>query len=66
MHEIKLPDNWKVARLAELGNLVRGVTYKRHETAEASSPGYLPILRATNIQDRKLLLGEEFVLPPEI
>ena len=41
--------------------MVRGVTYKRHETTEASNPGYLPILRATNIQDRELLLDEELV-----
>ena len=61
MNEINLPAHWKVARLGELGNLVRGVTYKRHETTEASNPGYLPILRATNIQDRQLLLEEELV-----
>ena len=58
MHEMNLPDNWKVVRLGELGDLVRGVTYKRQETTDTSSPGYLPILRATNIQDRQLLLEE--------
>ena len=58
MHETNLPDNWKVARLRELGDLVRGVTYKRQETTDTSSSGYLPILRATNIQNRQLLLEE--------
>ena len=58
MREMNLPKHWKVAILGELGDLVRGVTYKRHETAESSSPRYLPILRATNIQDRQLLLEE--------
>ena len=58
MNEINLPDHWKVARLAELGDLVRGVTYKRQEKTDTSNPGYLPILRATNIQDRQLLLEE--------
>ena len=58
MNEMSLPAYWKVARLGELGDLVRGVTYKRQETTDTSSPGYLPILRATNIQDRQLLLEE--------
>ena len=61
MNEINLPKHWEIARLGELGNLVRGVTYKRQETTDTSSPGYLPILRATNIQDRQLLLDEELV-----
>ena len=61
MNEINLPKHWETARLGELGNLVRGVTYKRQETTDTSSPGYLPILRATNIQDRQLLLDEELV-----
>ena len=61
MSRTSLPAHWKVAKLGELGDLVRGVTYKRQETTDTSSPGYLPILRATNIQDRQLLLGEELV-----
>ena len=61
MNEINLPEHWEIARLGELGDLVRGVTYKRQETSEASGPGYLPILRATNIQNRQLLLEEELV-----
>ena len=58
MSEVKLPEHWKIAKLRELGDLVRGVTYKRQETTDTSNPGYLPILRATNIQDRQLLLEE--------
>ena len=58
MNGMNLPDNWKVARLGELGDLVRGVTYKRQETTDTSRSGYLPVLRATNIQDRQLLLEE--------
>ena len=61
MDEMNLPEHWEIARLGELGDLVRGVTYKRQETSETSNPEYLPILRATNIQDRELLLDEELV-----
>ncbi len=58
MNDKNLPKRWKVGRLGELGDLVRGVTYKRQETTDTSRPGYLPVLRATNIQDRQLLLEE--------
>ena len=58
MNEMNLPGHWEAARLGKLGDLVRGVTYKRQEMTDTSSPGYLPILRATNIQDRQLLLEE--------
>ena len=61
MNVMKLPEHWKIARLGELGDLVRGVTYKKQEASETSNPEYLPILRATNIQDRELLLDEELV-----
>ena len=61
MNEISLLKHWEIRRLGELGDLVRGVTYKKHETTETSELGYLPILRATNIQDRELLLDEELV-----
>lgn len=61
MNERSLPKHWKVTRLGELGELVRGVSYKRHEVTDTTSPGYLPVLRATNIQNRQLILEEELV-----
>ena len=61
MNNRSLPIHWKVTRLGELGELVRGVSYKRHEVTDTAIPGYLPVLRATNIQNRQLILEEELV-----
>ena len=56
-----MPALWKTTRLGELGSLVRGVSYKKHEVTDTIEYGHLPVLRATNIQDRELRLGEELV-----
>ena len=61
MSMASLPEHWKVARLGELGDLIRGVSYKKQEVTDTSELGYLPVLRATNIQDRELMLEEELV-----
>ena len=61
MHVMNMPPHWKAARLGELGSLVRGVSYKKYEVTDTDEFGYLPVLRATNIQDRELMLGEELV-----
>lgn len=61
MREMDLPQHWKTARLGELGDLVRGVSYKKQEVTDTAEFGYLPVLRATNIQDRELMLTEELV-----
>ena len=61
MSEMSLPAHWKAARFGELGDLVRGVSYKKQEVTDTAELGYLPVLRATNIQDRELMLGEELV-----
>ncbi len=61
MLEMNVPEHWEVARLGDIGDLVRGVSYKKSEITDTAESGYLPVLRATNIQDRKLMLAEELV-----
>ena len=61
MNGVSLPTYWKVVRLGELGDLVRGVTYKKQEATNVANLGHLPILRATNIQNRQLILEDELV-----
>ena len=61
MHDMNLSEHWKMAKLGDLGDLVRGVSYKKEEVTDTTGFGYLPVLRATNIQDRELMLEEELV-----
>lgn len=40
---------WPTVELAEIADVLRGVTYKREQARESPGDGYLPLLRATNI-----------------
>jgi type I restriction enzyme S subunit len=49
----------------DIAEFLRGVTYKKAEARETPAYGFLPILRATNIQDDRLVLDSELVYVPE-
>jgi type I restriction enzyme S subunit len=44
-----IPVGWIDVELSEIAQLIRGVTYKREQSADAPQNGFLPVLRATNI-----------------
>jgi type I restriction enzyme S subunit len=44
-----LPNGWVWTRISQIGDLMRGVSYKKDEASKEPRPGYLPILRASNI-----------------
>lgn len=44
-----IPIGWLDVELGEIAQLIRGVTYKREQSADAPQNGFLPVLRATNI-----------------
>ena len=60
-----LPDGWELSSLKEIADFIRGVTYKKDDASETPTKGLLPILRATNIQDDKLITNEDLVFVPE-
>lgn len=47
--KMKLPLGWEEAEVGTLFSYVRGVTYKKEQSSSQPSEGYLPILRANNI-----------------
>lgn len=51
--------------LTEVAYLVRGVSYPKTDAREEASPGYVPVLRATNIQDARLILDANLVFIAE-
>lgn len=59
-----LPDGWKWASLGEIGQLLRGVSFRKEDSSEQPREGFVPVLRATNIQDEKLILDNELVFVP--
>lgn len=49
--------------LLQIAELVRGVTYKRQEARPTSAAGYVPVLRATNIQSGELTFDDLVYVP---
>lgn len=54
----------QTAPLADVAEVVRGVTFSKSEAAAYPAKGFLPVLRAGNIQDR-LILDDDLVFVPE-
>ncbi|EHD0094579.1 restriction endonuclease subunit S [Vibrio vulnificus] len=58
-----LPQGWIRAQFSSFSELLRGVSYKKHEAFTESKEGYVPILRANNIGDE--LNFNDLVYVPE-
>ncbi len=57
-------EGWREVELGEVCEYVRGVTYGKTDATDKPTKGFLPLLRATNIDDGRLVLTE-FVYVPE-
>lgn len=58
------PDNWAIAPLSAIAQLIRGVTFSGSEAESSPKPGYLPVLRAGNIAET-LITNQDLVWIPE-
>lgn len=54
-----------MARVAELAEQVRGVSYGKEDASSTPQPGYLPVLRAGNITDEGLVFDDLVFVPAE-
>jgi type I restriction enzyme S subunit len=59
-----LPIGWGIAQVKDICDIIRGVSYKKPDSIQEAQKGYLPILRATNIQDNSLILDKDLVYVP--
>jgi len=59
-----LPIGWEIAQVKDVCDIIRGVSYKKVDSIQEAKKGYLPILRATNIQDNSLVLDKDLVYIP--
>ncbi|MCO4205362.1 restriction endonuclease subunit S [Aeromonas taiwanensis] len=53
-----IPNDWASTKLDCVVNIVRGVTYKKDQASDFFVEGYLPVIRANNIQNDKLILSD--------
>ncbi|ATU08118.1 restriction endonuclease subunit S [Methanohalophilus portucalensis] len=66
----KIPKSWKFLKLKDVCEIIRGITYKKSESSEQTLPGYLPLLRANNINgtinfDKLVYIPKEKIKPPQ-
>ena len=59
-----IPDGWTKARIGDICEIVRGVSYKKNQASEQPAEGKVPILRATNVQNAALVLDCDLVYVP--
>lgn len=62
--ERSLPIGWTWKNLGEIAQLLRGVSYRKEDASDKNREGFVPILRATNIQDEKLIIDNDLVYVP--
>ncbi len=60
-----LPEGWAWSRIGELSSVVRGVSYDKSQASENRLSGYLPLLRAHNI-DQRLNFDDLVYLPAKL
>ena len=61
--DLKMPIGWIIIKVDSIGNLFRGITYKKDDAITESKEGFLPILRANNINGE--LNFDDLVYVPE-
>jgi type I restriction enzyme S subunit len=61
----ELPKGWAKLPLDEAAKLIRGVSYKKNEASSTPMENYLPILRANNIQNGKLIYQDYVYVPDD-
>jgi type I restriction enzyme S subunit len=62
--EAEVIEDFERVRLADVADVIRGVTYKKDDARSKPENGVVPILRANNIQDGALELDGELVYVP--
>lgn len=55
------PQDWEIEKIDRIGGLIRGVSYKAADLGEKPRPGFLPVLRAMNIQTGRLDVFDDLV-----
>lgn len=63
MIELIILKEWQAIKVSDVGVLIKGINYKKHEARNTQEPGLKPILRANNINGN--LNFEDLVYVPE-
>lgn len=56
--------SWPEVFVSDVSELIRGVTYSKDHATDKPQDGYTPVLRATNIQESRLVLDSDLIFVP--
>ena len=56
-----MSSSWQQVVISDVAELVRGVTYSKEDSRATPAGGFSPVLRATNIQNSRLVLDADLV-----
>jgi len=59
----KLPQGWAKVRIDTLASFVRGVSFKKDEGREEQLPDHIPVLRAGNLQEGRIVWDDLVFVP---
>lgn len=59
-----MSSSWRQVVISDVAELVRGVTYSKDDSRATPAGGFSPVLRATNIQNSRLVLDSDLVYVP--
>jgi len=58
---LKRSEHWPLVQVGDVADLLRGVSYGKEDATYEPLPTHVPVLRATNIQDARLVLDSDMV-----
>lgn len=61
----ELPPGWTTTPVGSIAALIRGVTFRKSEASSHPTADLVPILRAGNVRDGRVLLEEDLVYVPQ-
>jgi len=62
----ELPEGWVGTTIGSLARFVRGVSFAKGDAQSGERPGYLPVLRAGNLQDGGILWSDLVFVPERL
>jgi len=62
----ELPPNWKVSKIGDVAEVIRGVTYSKSDTLSENDIKSVPLLRATNLEVNAIDFNDMVYVPKKL
>ena len=62
----EIPERWEVCELRNLISIIRGVSYDKSDVLDVAKEGYIPLLKANNIQSGNIVFDSIIYVKKEL